>query len=325
MEFEKPDLATLENERDVEHKFLYPLLIGKVPAGLGFDPTQVKLQKNLRKFIIGKGSDQKSYFPDYLVTQGTIPLVVIEGKRPGADVFEAFREARLYATELNAIHPSGVNPAARIVASNGNRLLAGWYDQADPVLSMSFDEIDPYSTKMAELVARFGAVVVAKAYASIAQSIRPHRYWKPIRLVGGLSKQKEQVPINAFGATITANFAHLFNPQSRADRSVIARQAYISSKRRDRYIEPIDRIIRAATPPSVANSKTIEDTSKPSEIIKPLRSPNTLEHKVMLLIGSAGAGKSTFVDYPPRSCSTRRCARQDIMGTHQYESGPYFA
>ena len=56
MEFEKPDLATLESERDVEHKFLFPLLVADIPSGLGFDPAQVKAQRNLRKFSIGKGS-----------------------------------------------------------------------------------------------------------------------------------------------------------------------------------------------------------------------------------------------------------------------------
>jgi hypothetical protein len=150
---------------------------------------------------------------------------------------------------------------------------------------------------MSELIASFGATALAKHYTSLLPSMRPTRYWKPVRLVGGLAKQKEQMSVNPFGATITTDFAHLFNPQSRADRRVIARQAYISSKRRERYIEPIDRVIRAATPPSVSNSRTLEDTEKPSEIIKPLRNPRALEHKVMLLVGSAGAGKSTFVDY----------------------------
>ncbi len=297
MDFEKPDLASLESERDVEHKFLYPLLIGEPPSGLGFDPTNVNAQKNLRKFMIGKGSDQKSYFPDYLITQGTIPLLVVEGKKPGSDVSDAFREARLYAAELNAIHPSGLNPVARVIASDAVRLLAGWYDQAKPILDIPFDAIDPYSPQMHELVSLFGAVAPAKYYKELLPRVRPKRYWKPVKLVGGLAKQKEQVPINSFGATITADFAHLFNPQSRAQRSIIARQAYISSKRRDRYIEPIDKVIRAATPPSISNSKTIDDTGNPSEIIKPLRNARTLEHKVMLLIGSAGAGKSTFVDY----------------------------
>jgi len=297
MEFEKPDLATLESERDVEHKFLYPLLISQTPSGLGFDHAQVKTQKNLRKFTIGKGSNQKIYFPDYLITQGTIPLLVVEGKKPGSDVLEAFREARLYATELNAIHPSGLNPAGRVIASDGLHLLAGWHDQAKPLLDIPFAAIDPYSPQMSELISLFGAATLARHYRSLLPSIRPHRYWKPVRLVGGLAKQQEQVPVNSFGATITTDFAHLFNPQSRTERSFIARQAYISSKRRDRYIEPIDKIIRAATPPSISNSKTLEDTGSPSEIIKPLRNSRALEHKIMILVGSAGAGKSTFVDY----------------------------
>ena len=297
MEFEKPTLATLESERDVEHKFLYPLLVSDTPSGLGFDPAQVKTQKNLRKFTIGKGSDQKSYVPDYLIAQGTIPLLVVEAKKPGSDVLEAFREARLYATELNAVHPSGLNPAARVIASDGLRLVAGWHDQAKPALDISFTAIDPYSPQMSELISLFGAAAITKFYTSLLPSIRPTRYWKPVRLVGGLAKQKEQVPVNSFGATITTDFGHLFNPQSRAERSVIARHAYITSRRRDRYIEPIDKVIRAATPPSVSNSRTFEDTGKPSEIIKPLRNARALEHKVMILVGSAGAGKSTFVDY----------------------------
>jgi hypothetical protein len=210
---------------------------------------------------------------------------------------EAFREARLYASELNAIHPSGLNPASRVIASDGKRVLAGWYDQAVPVLDIPFDAIDPHSPQMTELISLFGAVALEKYYTTLLPAIRPVRYWKPVKLVGGLAKQKEQVPINSFGVTITTDFAHLFNPRSRAERSFIARHAYISSKRRERYIEPIDRIIRAATPPSVTNSKTLEDTGKPSEIIKPFRNARALEHKVMLLIGSAGAGKSTFVDY----------------------------
>jgi hypothetical protein len=210
---------------------------------------------------------------------------------------QAFREARLYATELNAIHPSGLNPAHRVIASDGKRLLAGWYDQAMPVLEISYDEIEPYSPQMDKLVTLFGAVTLDKYYMSLLPSIKPTRYWKPVKLVGGLAKQKEQVAANSFGVTITTDFAHLFNPQSRTERSYIARHAYISSKRRERYIEPIDKVIRAATPPSVSNSRTLEDTGKPSEIIRPLRNSRALEHKVMLLLGSAGAGKSAFVDY----------------------------
>jgi type I site-specific restriction endonuclease len=94
-----------------------------------------------------QGKQPEIYFPDYLITQGTTPLLVVEAKKPGSDVSEAFREARLYATELNAIHPRGLNPAARVIASDGLQLLAGWHDQARPTLDISFTAIDPNRCK----------------------------------------------------------------------------------------------------------------------------------------------------------------------------------
>ncbi|MER9922969.1 hypothetical protein NKJ84_08440 [Mesorhizobium sp. M0048] len=213
MKFEKPIAANLESERDVEDKLLYPLLVGDTPSGLGINPSQVRGQKNLRSFVIGKGSDQKSYIPDYVVVHGSLPVMVAEGKKPGADILGAFREARLYASELNALHPSGLNPVTRVLATDGNRLVAGWHDQANPVLDLPFDEIDPYSTKMSELVNLFGAETLNRYYLSLLPHFKPVRYWKPVKLVGGLSKQKEQLPINSFATTITADFGHLFNPQ----------------------------------------------------------------------------------------------------------------
>src|SRR5208283_104391 len=92
-----------------------------------------------------------SHFPDYLIVQGTVPLLVIEGKKPDSDVLGAFREARLYANELNAIHPSGLNPATRVIASDGKRLFAGWYDQATPILDIPFDAIDPYGSSLFQM------------------------------------------------------------------------------------------------------------------------------------------------------------------------------
>ncbi|MBM3654791.1 MAG: hypothetical protein FJX06_18605 [Alphaproteobacteria bacterium] len=152
MKFEKPDLAALQSERDVEDKLLYPLLISEPPTGLGSDPSQIRAQKNLRKFTIGKGRDQKSYVPDYVILRGNLPLVVAEAKKPIENVLEAFREARLYAAELNSIHPSGLNPTTRVIASNGLRLVAGLHDQSQPVVDLTLEEIDPYSIGMAELI-----------------------------------------------------------------------------------------------------------------------------------------------------------------------------
>lgn len=297
MIFNKPPLASLLNESDVEQKFVYLLLTGELPFGLGHDVADVHTKRNIRKFSIGKGVDQKSYFPDYIISRYGVPFIAIEGKEPGSDLIAAFREARLYASELNAIYPTGVNPLQKIIATDGARLVAGPPDQAAPVHDLTYDQIDQYSDAFSRLQEEYSAAALDADYARLRPRLRPQRFWKPRRMVGGAAIQQEEVGLNSFGATISADFAHIFNPVSREDRATIAREAYIPSKRRERYVEPIDRVIRAATPPSETKSRTIEDTASPDEIIKAFRGARPLEHQVLLIVGSAGAGKTTFVDH----------------------------
>jgi hypothetical protein len=118
MSFNKPKLAEMLNESDVEQKLVFPFLVAPKPYGLGLSSAQILSKQNVRKFLIGKGSDQKSYFPDYLIVKASLPLFVVEAKPRGANLEEAFREARLYAAEMNAIFPAGLNP---FDPSNGNQ------------------------------------------------------------------------------------------------------------------------------------------------------------------------------------------------------------
>lgn len=125
MKFDLPDLSALKNESDVEQKLIYPLLVAEEPFGFGIAHSEILTKKNIRRLTIGKGKDRKSYFPDYLVQISGIPLVVIEAKEPNEDLEEAFREARLYAAEVNAIYRPGINPLTKVVATNGAQLFAG--------------------------------------------------------------------------------------------------------------------------------------------------------------------------------------------------------
>jgi hypothetical protein len=49
--------------------------------------------------------------------------------------------------------------------------------------------------------------------------------------------------------------------------------------------------------PATARLPTLEDTSAPSELNSVLRERRNLENQVLLLVGSVGSGKSTFIDY----------------------------
>ncbi len=285
------------NESDVEQKFIYPLLISPAPYGFGIDKSVIHTKQNIRKLRIGKGSEAKIYFPDYLIVKGGFPIVIGEAKTPGSDLREAFREGRLYAAELNATFPAGLNPLTRLFSTDGLWLFAGYADQAEPTIIAHYDQISTYSPQMSELHHLFGSVELEKAAKILYSLFKPSKWTKARLRVGGMATQLEEVSLNSFGSTISADFAHVFNPTSRQDRVKIARDGYVNSARKQRYVGSIDRVIRASASISESVSRTIENTSKPHEIIAPFLSKRQLEHQVLLIIGSVGSGKSTFIDF----------------------------
>src|SRR5439155_18001461 len=99
-------------------KLIWPLLTCPHPEGLGYAPAEIYTKTNIRFLRIDKGKAEKVYRPDYLILMAGFPLVVIEAKHPSEGLEEALREARLYAAELNALHPTQINPCFRLVVSN---------------------------------------------------------------------------------------------------------------------------------------------------------------------------------------------------------------
>lgn len=292
-----PSPEDIANESDVEQKIIMPLLVESTPDGLGYPTSSIKTKPNIRKYQIGKGNEAKLYFPDYIIVVSGLPAIVIEAKGPGENLDDAYREARLYATEINSAHPSGVNPLSRVVCSNGKELIAGRWDEAAPSLSISTSDLISSNVDFAELSSFCSYDTVKSEYTVLASKLNPDKYFRPLQYVGGSAVQSEEVGHNDFGASISFEYRHLFNPISREERSHIVRNAYITSSQRRRYIEPIDRIIRAATPHSELDATLIRNTDSPEELIGVLENQKSLEQQVLLLIGGVGAGKSTFVDY----------------------------
>jgi hypothetical protein len=177
--FAIPRPQDLNNESDVEQKLVYPLLVSDSPSGLGLGSFKILTKANIRRFPIGKGNDRKIYFPDYVVTNGGFPLVVLEAKSPGEDLEEAFREARLYAAELNAIFTTGVNPLTKVVATDGRGLIAGSWDHVEPSIVMTLSELAPASEKMAAL---YSLIIRLPAQAEVGGSAVPGaRIFRSIR------------------------------------------------------------------------------------------------------------------------------------------------
>jgi hypothetical protein len=287
----------LANESDVEQKFLYLFLTEAQPVGMGLPSSVIQTKVNLRRFAIGKGVEQKLYYPDYVVVMLGLPLVVIEAKAPSESVEEGYRQARLYAHELNALYQPGFNPTRYVIASNGVELWYGHADSVEPQAKATVATLGAYSLDVAALHELVSWKKLSAYAASLSETVRPDALFKPRRLVGGAFAQNEEVGQNTFGATLTASISAIFNPTTRAERAFIAKNGYVPSRRRERYVDPIDRVIRAARPPSETDVQLVEDTARPTELIGRLTKKQDLEHKVLLLIGSVGSGKTTFVDH----------------------------
>lgn len=291
------DTTNLCSESDVEHKVIWPLLTDGSPMGLTLSPKDIFTKASIKSITIDKGRSKKNYFPDYVYVNSGVPLLVVEAKAPGEDLDEAMREARLYAGELNARFGQQADPVKYIIACDGHRLLAGLHNDEVPLFDISSAEFSPVNVKFAKFLALFGFNSINKWGDEVIRKMRPKRYWKPRKLVGGLAAQSEEIGLNSFGTTIKSDFRGLFDPANIAERDVIASECYIASKRRDRYIDSIDRTFQAIIPPSEKIAAPIDDTSRPDQIISKLRQGSKLTNQVMLLIGAAGAGKTTFIDH----------------------------
>ena len=103
------DIQNLENESDVEQKFIMPMLLKEHPYGLSIPVKNIKTKQSIPSSLIGKGSDKKYYIPDYIVISKAYPVLVIEAKSPKEELNEGWREARLYAHELNSKYDE-INP-----------------------------------------------------------------------------------------------------------------------------------------------------------------------------------------------------------------------
>lgn len=290
-------ISDLENESDVEQKFLYPFLVMEPPEGLGFDPSLVLTKKVLKIEEIEKGAKKKSYIPDCILVCRNLPWVIGEAKKPGQDLAEAAREARLYAMELNARYPAGINPCKYCLVTNGIITQLRAVDSESIIIEVLFEEMVSCTAGFTDLVSTIRHSTGVEKLKKDSDTLSHSPRYRPLSAIGGSSSQNDARPENSFGLILSSEFRSILNPLSLEDRVNIAKNAYVQTKRKERYIEDIDKLIRASTPPDIRDLKSVTDTENPIEIISKFQSIRKLESQILLLVGNVGAGKSTFIDY----------------------------
>lgn len=307
--------SSLVTESDVEQKFIYAFLTAQIPMGLGLNDTQILTKHILRQQLIGKGQTQKYYYPDYLISIRGIPVCVVEAKKPKEDLENAFAEARLYASEINAKFPHHINSCKYIIVCNGDETWAGYCDQAQPVIKVLFEDFSTENCKYAELLSFCSlekmAEIANKPYISIRGT---SQYNTPVSQLKGKRVQNETIQDNAFGRTFIIENRTIFDPQTEEDRSVIVDNAYISSAKREQHIDPIYKEIRKFEMPNQESYISIA-TKDPTELVQKIsqRVEEKMEaYSLMLLIGNVGSGKTTFIRYFKRKFLEER--HSDLAG-----------
>ena len=287
----------LVTESDVEQKFLYPFLHNESPTGLGYSDAEILTKHMLRPKAIGKGNSKKYYFPDYLITVRGIPMIVVEAKKPGEDLSAGYSEARLYAQEFNATLPHGINACQVVIASNGDTLWAGYYDQATPKYVVDFTSFSLENISFGDLI----SFCCKKQFENVAdlyyEKIRGKtKYNSPVSQLGGRRAQNEEMEENTFGRTLVFENRRIFDPETEEDRAKIVENAYVASAKRDQHADPIYKEIKRFALP-LASDATALSTDSPASLANKL-SERIIQkrdaYSLILLIGNVGSGKTTF-------------------------------
>lgn len=291
------DNKFLLTESDVEQKIIWPLLTNQEPLGLGYNETHIQTKLSLKKLLIEKRQKTKLFYPDYLILIEGLPLVVVEAKKPNDDLEEAFREARLYSLEINALYKKELNPCKLIIATDGLRLIAGSWDCKTPQIDIEINDWVSTNESFSNFIDLFSFRTIKKSASQIRKELRKNVIFsKPTHLLGGKHIQNQLIK-NSFGETISIQYRHLFNPSEESERTDIVRNAYVKVQKHMSHVNPIDRLIRKKIRPSIQDSIEINDNTTPDEILDKLKEAHNYNNEVLLLIGSVGSGKSTFTTY----------------------------
>lgn len=284
------------SESDVEQHFIMPFLNAEEPIGLGISSNYILTKHNIKKYKIDKGSAEKVYYPDYIIVIGGYPLVVIEAKKPNdTNMDESYREARLYANEINDHFGLGIKPVKYIVSTNGIDFFFGKVGSSTPTFNCKVNELVVGSSKLNDCLDFLSEKKLLQLVSKLETEHVPNYLNKPNRIIGGKSYQEEEIAKNPLGETVTELYQWVFNPTNEDQRKYIVNNGYIAVQGNERINHEIDSVVRLATTASDIISQKIKNTSKPTELFSVL-SQNAYT-QIILLIGKVGAGKTTFIDY----------------------------
>ena len=319
------DGMVLENESDVEQKLIMPLL--SAPAYLDIPESKVKTKEYLAPTPINRKAGQTSgHFPDYSVWFRSFPCLIVEAKSPEVSAETGYLEAQLYAQFLNQRYPSGINPAHFILATNGIRILCGFWD-AVPILDGKVSDLRPQSALLIELQKLCCAKTLDHHALKCLDASRSVGAVAPYNLIGGPALLRVTVPPNQFAAPLAPLLSRYFSPSQQENIREIVERAYVSSDEVTEY----DKILEALLKERVsARQGSIVEQLEPEK-----RGEGTLERTIadfsrdrpesghlQLIQGAVGSGKSLFMERYKQMLQPEAAKAKTKWATIDFNSAP---
>jgi hypothetical protein len=217
-------------ESDVKQKLILPLLTAS--EWLAIPITNIQTKQYLPPTQIDKGAGRKiGFYPDYSIWISAVPIMIVEAKSPIESTEEGFREAQLYAHELNKVFPTGINPVQFVLCVNGKAIRFGYWDSAE-IADLSVADLKLGTAARHSLRSFIGYDILKREAATIKERYRPTQTYRPINFVGGEQALNRRIELNSFSIDIAPLVRMFFEPDSAARESGVCAEFRPQAARR---------------------------------------------------------------------------------------------
>lgn len=290
------DDRAFANESDVEAAFVGPLL-QKV-----FEYTQLEIRTKdyLAPTELDKGAGKiRGYYPDYAIYLRALPAIVIEVKDPSVPSEEGYREARLYATELNSRFPPDINPVSHIVATNGRSIIVSEWDSNRPILNEFISNLRLGSEVLDRLVSVLHRANQLERIDELLKLLRPEGRSRPLRLLGGPGRQNQTINNNTFSERLVPLLRRYFDPDETESSQEVVERGYVSSEEITKYNAELEALLKSRL--SIGEDTVSVRTSKNHAerfdrvLNDAVGGDASTSDPMIIVLGGVGAGKSIFL------------------------------
>ncbi len=299
-------------ESDVEQKYILPLLTN--PSYIGLPSRWIRTKEYMSPTDIDKAAGRRhGYVPDYSVWLGGLPLVIVEAKAPDVAVEVGLQEAQLYAGKINRRYPPNVNPISFVLACNGIEIALSQWDSETNILTTFCRELSPASATLHAFRSAIGKTALEARTKTLSAHFQFRTFYATSHFMGGRAQLMVQLGVNEFAEPLFPVLTRYFGSTSDETPDEVIDRAYVASDELGTYHGVLETYLKDRTTSLAGNQIKPILTSRSTatgisaEVQKFSMNP-TFYSRVQLIIGSVGAGKSTFIQRYYRRLMSKEAA-----------------